>query len=1115
MHKRQVHMTTPTPQRNIFSLNCLRFGRVCIYSITALILLILILLAGAAAFLYKNPEALSKHIVTRLKEHTGIETSFTSVEVTLLPLPALALSGVVLEYEQVKLEIAYATARPAILPLLRGNFAIGHASLLRPTVSGSITSNTSKDNDEPSQDNILTALQSAPLNIPIPSVFFGCDFSMLDGRINLNYGDEQYKVENIQAEIDFDRKGRVAASISLDSAEIAQNKSIMAQAKSLNFHMSGLTPHGMLDELILNLSTQIHVADILEQAKISLAFNMEAAGPIHEDALIHMLDMLNGKFSISGNLMWHKQPIPLVLAGDLRGHGDASVEFINTNLQLDQDKLTLNATLNNVLSKSPSLDGHIAIERLSLTQWFGFARNLPSGLQKTLHEIGPGELQFSIDKKGLKVPMIRASAVGANFKGDGGVSDWSKVVVYLDLMGDEVSLVKAFPETEGVEVTAPAFPYPPLTPIPGSPEAINSSGPTIDYDINIGSKKVITWDLTASDVSFRCIPAEKGTKVNPKNYPNAVLLDFGIGKFYGGRGESKTILFRTDDNRSGYDITAILRNVGAKDSLSILAGREVMGGHISLDASVVSYGATLGQFLINKSGEVSMRVDNGFFTSKEKVRTSFEQFNTAGKFDSAPLTKKMVKRMPEVLRYNGQWRANLKRSDLYAETNLNGILTFVGRTYTDLILDKVSGKSSLTLSPEITGLTKEIIAQIDGKISLNTEKSTTGLHNAHISIPALADLNFSASAELDYMKDTKWSADVNAQTKELSALLAALSNDGISPIEKSAPQNLKMQSIIKGNASGIAFTNLKLELDNMSASGSIHKSSDERPLFDIKLKCGLLDLDKLFSDSKTKPEKEIKSPKPWSLAWLRDYDATGHIDIELLRIYKSNSIDVHIPIDMQKGVLKLKPVIASFYGSPAHIIFEGKALGDALHLQGGAQVEKANMLQLSNDLKLETAIGGKGSLWLSAQGVLTHSKTILPLMDGTWRIKIENGFLQSRKPDGSLIGKPTHISELQDAGPLSNGILYSKNLIIKGPDLNVTGSGKVDLVKAKLDMNLIASVAGIDNISVHYYGDIDNPQRDIHTGSLIVGALSTFGLGIFDVIGGLFEGLFSLFRTTK
>ncbi len=1116
MHKRQASMTEHI-QKNIFPHYISQIGRWCMYITAFLILVILLLFSVAAIFLYQNPEALSKHLAKEMKERTGIEASFSSVDVTLFPLPALALSDVILEYEQVKLSIAYATARPSILPLLKGNFAIGHASLLRPHITGEIINSKQKQEQSKSDQkeiSTLEYLQNNPLIAPIPSMMFGCQLNILNGNVDLISDDVHIIIDNIQADIDIDRKGNTKASISFDSSGISENKSLLAQTDNLELNLNGLNPHGNYDQFNFNLQTKLHIPDVLEQINIALTCNMDAPTPSTHNNLMDILDMLNGSLSIDGNIIWHKQAIPFAIAGNVRGHANASIEFIDTHVQLDQDKLTLNATLNNTFSKSPNLDGHINLERLSLTQWFGFARNLPPGLQNTLDNITDGELQFSIDEKSLKVPHIKASAVNANFTGKGGVSSWEKIVVFLDLVAPDVSLVKAFPETEGVEVTAPTFAYPPLTPIPGSIEAITSSGPTIDYDINIGAKSVTTWDLTVNNVDFRCIPAE-GPKTNPKNHPNAVLLDISVDKIYGGRADSKTILFRTEDNRSGYDITAILRNVSAKTPLAILAGREIMGGQLSLDASVLSYGKNLGQFLINKVGEVSMRVDNGFFTNKAKERTPFTQFNTAGTFDSAPLTKKMVKNMPEILRYNGQWRANLQRPDLLIESKLNGILTFAGRNYTDLIFKDVPSKTNVTIQPELSGLKQEIIAHVDGDASLNVQKSITSLSKAHISIPSLANLNLTGEVSLDYNKDFEWHANINATTEKTSDLMSKLSDDGTSPMASTAPQNLRLQTSITSNSKGVHLENMVLNLGNISARGSVHKSAGTRPLYDVKLKFDLLDLDTLFLNPDAKKTKTVSAPKPWSLAWLRDNDASGSIDIEVLRLYKTNSTDVHIPISMKDGVLSVKPFVNSFYGGPAKVGFMGKAVGDALHIQGGLEVEKADMLPLSNDLKLETIIGGKGSIWLSAQGVLTNSNTILPLLDGTWRIKIDNGFFQARQKDGTLVKTPTMIDEMQDAGPLSNGILYSKNLVIKGPGLNVTGSGKIDLVKSNLDMNLVASMSGLNNIKVRYYGSLDDPQRDIHTGSLIVGALSTFGTGIFDIIGGVFEGLFSLLSPKK
>ncbi len=1100
----------------------IRLGRICIYGILGLVIVILLAFSAAAIYLYQNQESLSQEIAAKIKNRTGIEASFSAVDVALFPIPSLAISDISLQFEQAKLNIAYATASPVLWSLLQGKVVLGHISLIRPYISGELPKNVTENNAPPHEVKIFEdthdIINKALDSVTIPPVLHGCDIKIAHGSVDFALGDSKIVMEDIQIDLDISLNGTLRTDIAINSPSTFKHDETMTQVDALQLSISGLTNAENLRMLKLNLGTRLHIDKLLKNTNINFDFSLQPDVEMGttEGSSPHLKHILTGKWNIDGSLLWHDVAIPMASSGDLSGDLDTSIDITQASAQLGDDSLSLQAQLNNIFSNDPSISGSIDLKHLSLTQWFGFARNLPPGLQHTLKDISDGKLDFEMNKNWLKVPHIEATAAKTTFVGTGGVASWDDIIIKLDLSGPDVSLVTAFPETEGVDVSVPSFPHRPLTPMPGTSEAAASTGPSVGYDINLNVEKLTTWGLTLGDVSFRAIPAEEVAKSNPKNHPDAVLLDFTIDKFYGGKTKAKALLFRTKDKISGYDITAIFRNVNAKGPLDILAGREILGGKLSLDTSFVAYGKNLGEFLISKVGELSLNVDGGFFTGKSKQRTSFENFHVAGKFTSTPLTTKMSNSMPASLRYNGLWKVALQRPDLHLESNLNGILTLVGKDYTDIVLDNISGKLQATLGAKSIGLKQDILADISGKYSFDSAKSTLSAAKAQMLIPNFANTSLNGNFSMDYAKELQWEANLKGHTKNLSVLAEKLSSEHKSPIPATAPQELKIQAKLTKNDKGLNISNLWLSLDKMKLSGNIHKSADQKPLWNINLKLNLLDLDKLFPTQKattsTPSTVTTKPSKPWSLAWLNENNAKGQIQIEILRLHKTTSTNINIPIKMENNTLTLSPIRGTFYGGPAKVDFVGKGVGNVLHVQGGISAENIKMLELSHELKLKTAIGGSGSVWVSAKGALTNSNTILPLLDGTWRVKIAKGFFQTRRDDGTLTGESTTFEELRDSGPLSNGILYSKNLALLGPDLSLTGSGTIDIVKNTLDMRLLASTSGLNDIPVHYYGSLDDPQRDINTGSVILGAITNFGTGIFDLLGGALEGLFGIFK---
>ena len=112
-----------------------------------------------------------------------------------------------------------------------------------------------------------------------------------------------------------------------------------------------------------------------------------------------------------------------------------------------------------------SIEGRLQLQRASLTEWLGFARNLAPGLQVALDEVTLGTLDFSVDGKGLRVPHIDVTAAGSRFLGSGGVASWAKPELLLDLKAETVNLGRAIPESVGTVPAEPRYGHGPLTPM--------------------------------------------------------------------------------------------------------------------------------------------------------------------------------------------------------------------------------------------------------------------------------------------------------------------------------------------------------------------------------------------------------------------------------------------------------------------------------------------------------------------------------------------------------------------------------------------------------------------------------------------------------------------------
>src|SRR5699024_10490099 len=130
-------------------------------------------------------------------------------------------------------------------------------------------------------------------------------------------------------------------------------------------------------------------------------------------------------------------------------------------LNVDGDQATLDGRLNFGADSMPTLRGTLAIKRFSLPRWFGFARDLPPGVQVALDNLS-GTLPFELTPQKFVVSSATATALNTVFTGDGGVNDFSNPVIALHLATKDIPLNRVFPEVENKAVSAPSYKAPPL-----------------------------------------------------------------------------------------------------------------------------------------------------------------------------------------------------------------------------------------------------------------------------------------------------------------------------------------------------------------------------------------------------------------------------------------------------------------------------------------------------------------------------------------------------------------------------------------------------------------------------------------------------------------------------
>ncbi len=1182
-------------------------GRWCAYALTGVCSLAFLLFIALYVCIKLYPQEISQKISENLAVHTNAELTFSSIDVALLPLPALSLADIYVQHEAFTLKVAYATLEPSLWTLLQGKFSLGAISLWRPvfclkeqtslssppavlatekapaqdgsqanTVQGALEEKT-----PPTAVHVGELVQNffENLAVTIPSFAYGSSLEILHGGVTLEQGSWSVVCKDINTKLGLGALGALEGDIHFEDTFIE-----MAQKPYAHIHAFTVTLWGDVDDVVqLRVQGQGALADMLANTRVDLTVSytiseglstmMSKMLPSFSSDLLHFsstedsakqtastqpvsqlvpqsapqkvvqdasqtdaqsdtYDILNPQvisdtahsplqvtWDIQTHLLWHGEPIAVQSLGKIHGDLRKSLYLQDVHAQLEHDAAQLNGVLQLENLENPTLTGHIYVPRLSLTQWFGFARHMPPGLQHALHKVR-GELEFTITKEGLTVPRLQATAAEASFTGQGGVASWSDAVVYLELLTPEIFLGKVYPEAEGVKMEAPSFAHKPLTPMPGTPEAAADTGVSVSYDINVAAQKMYAWDLPMEGMRFRACPIELDREKFSKKHTDAAVLSGKVDKFFGGRAEGKALLYRSEDDDSAYDITALLRNVRAEKPVARILGQQLIGGRMSADASVTAKGVYAGEFLVSLGGSASLRVENGNFYSRSKRKVSFKVMTLAGTVSGRNPEKVKGSVWPSKLLYSGNWRATLDTKDISAKSTWKGALEFTGADYGTVALRNIPGKVSVSFAPSLTTLPHATDVDFTGELSLDTTKGVVSLRRAKGTVPSLAHMQVSGFGSLNFLRDITWTANVQSKTNTISSVLAQLDADGESLLPKTAPQQASLNMHLAYAKNLLRMEKIQAQLDTTRITGSMRRTFTSKPTWVFDLDVNEFDYDKIIRGKITAAQKAAKptaaekaaASKPLSWKWVQGLEAKGNIRIGTFLMHKVRAKNVAAPLRISANTINCTPTKATFYNGDTAINFKGTVKGGVLQTQLGAVVKKANLFALSEDLGLETVIAGNTDFWLSAQGGINSSADIPKAFDGTWRLQVRDGFMQSRDKKGKLTGKPTYISNLSDAGTITKGVLHSLNFLLQGTGIAATGKGKVDLVKDTLDMRLVVSTGGFSDIPVRFHGSFDDPQRDVDTGAVFLSALGSLGTGVFDIIGAVFGAFFGIFK---
>lgn len=1044
------------------------FQKLAKYSLRAFVILVLTSLASLVAiyfFLQRSPEELANKYLVEAAKKAGLDLSFKSIHVTLLPLPAIGIGDLNIKGKDCELNIAWLSLRPNLGALLRGALAPGNIILLRPKLY--IESETLFRDPRAFLSEVKGLFKGSGEGKAsgAPEMPSDCALQIVQGYSIASGGGGKAVLSNLNARLELDRNGDLSGK-----ADFAYLRA--SEDGKASFSLDAVKAEGECSlynfdetESRISVSGRSSVGRFLQEADFTAnltfsdfdwALNVEAAALINMDGVL-LPASYNGRiFSLSD-----------------------SMEIISrkSDFSMDADSGNLEFRFRLPTSRHAwSLEGKLAMRRLSLTQWLGFARGLPAGLQMALDNITGAKMDFFLDAKTFKASDIIASSTGATFTGEGGVPDLARPVVELDLKSNQANLGLVIPESLVKSPLNVYFPYEPLTPRSGIPLKEGEAG--VGYDIRLAAKKLIYGPVIINNAKLRIHPG----KMDVMRLED-VLLD-ASGDFYGGAIKANCIL-GADPSMPVY-IGASAKNVDAAGLAKAMPVLPFTKGTLDGESKVFSRGKTLNEFMRNLDGPIS--VSGSKVVMGAAVKEPISRLLLKSKLKGGQILKNSVN-------FDGAWSLEASLAKLSAALTADGSLTFSEK---GLSVKSLPGVLKLNFPEKLGFLPPKSAFVLRGQLSGQSGADKFSLDKLSLELPgARITGNIAMNA-----KTINASGELSANINDSGKLLNFFAVQGAS-----VPAGLAKMLIdasYTASEKGIAFPKLKLRAGELHADGNLNFLFQGEPTLEFDLNINEIDWDRQFAGGQSAKKGN------WDFSSLKDFNCKGRLKANAFSGWGARLTKIALPITMQKGKLSVQELTANFYGALLKV--QAEAVFDKnINFKTIISVNEFKLEEAVKDQKIESVLAGKASVGATLTSNLTGPGQIPAKLDGIWNFKIISGYWQGKEKNGKLKGSPTRLDLVRASGKMRDGRMESSDILIKNSEMQVSGEGWLNLTSRKIDCKLNVNMNNLPDFPLYVYGPIDKPSTAIGAGKMVLNALGGLTSGIGNMFGNLVKGLVNIF----
>lgn len=1136
-----------------------------------------VLFLAALIFIQVNSQSLTRLAVQKLTEHTEARLSFANAELRILPLPGLRLDNVECSpTKETTFKARTVIIVPSVLSLLKAAPEPEELILDEPTFYGTVPVSITEMAALAQGFFAGDAASAEKAGFNADNLPMHCKISLNDAQILLADKEGSYaRLSGLTASLsiinpplfNFDR---IKGFVEVQSFQ-TQTPSFSASLANFTLNAS-LNPHNPIASVRADMHADYAISPMSLNSSLQVSVHGTKNGSLTASWKLggsFVLDADTIPWEISGTVLpldqldRPDQPEAALSYADLvpqnNGHPLYRVYF--NPLRLGDDRLKADVILLADM-ENPVIAGRVDIERVSLTRWLDFARSLAPGLMRSLDYIDNGYIDFVIDKKHLYCPRVQARAANAVFKGTGGVADWSRPVVFLDLVSDFVDLGTAIPESVGIVPKEPEYRHKPLTsmtmadivpekkaalnaPLQGSEKEAKEGGlanpgagtalPAKDPGRDAGSKAaaasatagdadddfVVGFDirLGADNIHYGYIDLGRTRVVitpgQNSSGAKGVKLAVNAGIY---EGTCKGAAYFTGTVDTDYEFDLAFSDVRLSGLYKAMPFTLVNKGRGQSRIHVTSSGTEINDFLGNLKGSIEMKLARASMAD-DTLFSPFEA-DISLKLASAAFKNSAIGMSGtwDVHYYGTGWEGNaLTQSTIWfgGEGNNAGILFDKSET-------TASFKNMEKILPFAKG--ENISLDLRGQAFCDTARRVFGAKNAHITVPGLdADGDFSIKVA---PKNVQLSASVAKADLETALFWNNLA--GKKPDLPKQMQSLHLaKTEVTASPSQVRLGAFHTKLKDTPVSGSLTVTSlNSVPMIRGSVALGEFNLDSFLGREDKKPastgKKKEKAGKkneapaaaqnqaPWDLSFMKEFNAKGTVQADALIVKKVRISRLKLPFELEGGHLVIGKGTGSFYGGSLN----GKI--DARFDKGVSFSSRLAVKQFAlGDLLRERGTKGLFNIKMDFKtelaASLQSSANMARHLNGSVSFSSGKGSYQPTDQDYRPNGSVTSFNRGSMTGVIANGVLHTDDFDLEGEDLTVTGKGDFDLNAETIDAYFEADMPGLPTVPLYMSGTFSDPKTKIG-GMVIINAISGLFKGVFGFVGNIFGGLLGVFH---